>query len=83
MAKGGSGDILTGIVAAMLAQYPVDAGTAVEAAVFLHGLAADFAAHAMDEHTVLATDTVTHLSDACQYRVQDEDGLTWICGLRS
>jgi hydroxyethylthiazole kinase-like uncharacterized protein yjeF len=83
MAKGGSGDILTGIVAAMLAQYPVDAGTAVEAAVFLHGLAADFAAHAMDEHTVLATDTVTYLSDAFQYRVQNEDGLTWIYGLRS
>jgi len=83
MAKGGSGDILTGIVAAMLAQYPTDAGAAVEAAVFLHGLAADFAAHAMDEHTVLATNTVTHLSDAFRYRVRDEDGLTWICGLRS
>jgi hydroxyethylthiazole kinase-like uncharacterized protein yjeF len=83
MAKGGSGDILTGIVAAMLAQYPADTGAAVEAAVFLHGLAADFAARAVDEHTVLATDTVTHLSDAFRYRVQDEDGLTWICGLRN
>jgi NAD(P)H-hydrate epimerase len=82
MAKGGSGDILTGIVAAMLAQYPEDVGGAVEAAVYLHGLAADFAARAMDEHTVLATDTVTHLSDAFRYRVQDGDGLTWICGLR-
>ena len=49
---------------------------------YLHGLAADFAAHVMDEHTVLATDTVTHLSDAFRYRVTDEDGLTWICGLR-
>jgi NAD(P)H-hydrate epimerase len=82
MAKGGSGDILTGIVAAMLAQYPDDTARAVEAAVYLHGLAADFAAHAMDEHTVLATDTVAHLSDAFRYRVQDEDGLMWICGLR-
>ena len=82
MAKGGSGDILTGIVAAMLAQYPNDVAQAVEAAVYLHGLAADFAARAMDEHTVLATDTVTHLSDAFRYRVRDEDGLTWICGLR-
>ena len=61
MAKGGSGDILTGIVAAMLAQFPDDVARAVEAAVYLHGLAGDFAAHAMDEHTVLATDTVTHL----------------------
>jgi hydroxyethylthiazole kinase-like uncharacterized protein yjeF len=82
MAKGGSGDILTGIVAAMLAQFPDDVARAVEAAVYLHGLAADFAARAMDEHTVLATDTVTHMSDAFRYRVQDEDGLTWICGLR-
>ncbi len=83
MAKGGSGDILTGIVAAMLAQFPGDVARAVEAAVYLHGLAGDFAAHAMDEHTVLATDTVTHLSDAFRYRVTDEDGLTWICGLRA
>jgi ADP-dependent NAD(P)H-hydrate dehydratase / NAD(P)H-hydrate epimerase len=82
MAKGGSGDILTGIVAAMLAQFPNDVARAVETAVYLHGLAADFAAHAMDEHTVLATDTVTHLSDAFRYRVKDEDGLVWICGLR-
>jgi NAD(P)H-hydrate epimerase len=81
MAKGGSGDILTGIVAAMLAQFPEDVARAVEAAVYLHGLAADFAAHAMDEHTVLATDTVTHLSDAFRYRAKDVDGMTWICGL--
>jgi ADP-dependent NAD(P)H-hydrate dehydratase / NAD(P)H-hydrate epimerase len=81
MAKGGSGDILTGIVAGMLAQFPGDVARAVETAVYLHGLAGDFAARAMDEHTVLATDTVTHLSDAFRYRVTDEDGLTWICGL--
>jgi ADP-dependent NAD(P)H-hydrate dehydratase / NAD(P)H-hydrate epimerase len=82
MSKGGSGDILTGIVAGMLAQYSGDVKRAVETAVYLHGLAADFAANAMDEHTVLATDTVTHLTDAFRYRVTDEDGLTWICGLR-
>jgi len=81
MAKGGSGDILTGIVAALLAQFPQDVARAVEAAVALHGLAADFAAHAMDEHTVLATDTLAHLSDAFRYRAKDADGMTWICGL--
>jgi hydroxyethylthiazole kinase-like uncharacterized protein yjeF len=83
MAKGGSGDILTGIVAAMLAQFPHDVARAVETAVYLHGLAGDFAARAMDEHTVLATDTVTHLSDAFRYRVRDADGLVWIGGLRT
>jgi ADP-dependent NAD(P)H-hydrate dehydratase / NAD(P)H-hydrate epimerase len=88
MAKGGSGDILTGIVAAMLAQYarsgePDDVARAVEAAVYLHGLAADFAAIAQDEHAVLATDTLAHLSDAFRYRVKDADGFTWLCGLNN
>jgi hydroxyethylthiazole kinase-like uncharacterized protein yjeF len=90
MAKGGSGDILTGIVAAMLAQYaaakdthpkPEDVSKAVEAAVFLHGLAGDFAAVAQDEHTVLAMDTVNHLSSAFRSRVMDDEGLTWITGV--
>lgn len=91
MSKGGSGDILTGIVAAMLAQYAVEkdgsvpdparVAQAVEAAVFLHGLAGDFATLAQDEHTVLATDTVDHLADAFRARLADEDGLTWITGL--
>jgi NAD(P)H-hydrate epimerase len=80
MAKGGSGDILTGIVAAMLAQYKDSVAEAVEAAVFLHGLAGDFACLAQDEHTVLATDTVGHLWQAFRARVKDADGLTWIAG---
>ncbi len=88
MAKGGSGDILTGIVAAMLGQYGDDVAGAVEAAVYLHGLAADYAVHGgttsqgRDEHTLLATDTVAHLSEAFRHRVKDEDGLVWICGMR-
>src|ERR1035437_2117459 len=40
MAKGGSGDLLTGLIAGLLAQYPRDVARAVEAAVYLHGLAA-------------------------------------------
>lgn len=80
MAKGGSGDILTGIVAAMLAQYGESVAEAVEAAVYLHGLAGDFAAVEQDEHTVLATDTVRHLSPAFRARVTDADGFTWITG---
>jgi hydroxyethylthiazole kinase-like uncharacterized protein yjeF len=72
MAKGGSGDILTGIIAAMIAQY---------AAVYLHGLAADFAVRDEDEHTLLATDTVAHLSTAFRFRSKDEDGYVWIQGV--
>jgi NAD(P)H-hydrate repair Nnr-like enzyme with NAD(P)H-hydrate dehydratase domain len=80
MAKGGSGDILTGIVSAMLAQYPENVADAVEAAVFLHGLAGDFACLAQDEHTVLAMDTVGHLWEAFRARVKDEDGFDVDCG---
>lgn len=80
MAKGGSGDILTGIMSAMLAQYKDDVPRAVEAAVFLHGLAGDFACLEQDQHTVLATDTVDHLWEAFQAPLVDSSGLTWICG---
>ena len=81
MAKGGSGDILTGIVAAMLAQYPDRPAEAVEAAVYLHGLAADFALRGQDEHTLLATDTVGHLFRAFSFRARDEAGYVWLQGL--
>ena len=83
MAKGGSGDILTGIVAACVGQHPENVRDAVNAAVYLHGLAADFAAHRMDQHTVLATDTVAHLSDAFRYRTRDTAGAECICGVRA
>jgi NAD(P)H-hydrate epimerase len=82
LAKGGSGDILTGIIAAMLAQHPDDVASAVEAAVYLHGLAADLVAQEMDEKSVLATDVIAHLSRAFRYPVTDEDGLHWMCGVR-
>ncbi len=81
LAKGGSGDILTGIVAAMLAQFPDQVAEAVEAAVYLHGLAADLVAQTVDEKAVLATDVIDHLSAAFRYRNRDQDGLTWLCGI--
>ena len=37
MAKGGTGDILTGMIAGMVAQFPDQMATAVRAAVYLHG----------------------------------------------
>jgi hydroxyethylthiazole kinase-like uncharacterized protein yjeF len=82
LAKGGSGDLLTGMVAAMLAQHPEDVAEAVEAAVYLHGLASDLVAQTMDEKSVLATDVIAGLSEAFGYRTSDEDGLEWICGVR-
>jgi NAD(P)H-hydrate epimerase len=81
MAKGGSGDILTGIVAAMVAQHPDQIADAVNAAVYLHGLAADFAVVEQDEHTLLATDTIAHLWRAFHFRPHDPAGYLWLQGL--
>jgi ADP-dependent NAD(P)H-hydrate dehydratase / NAD(P)H-hydrate epimerase len=83
MAKGGSGDILTGIIAAILAQHPDQVAEAVNAAVYLHGLAADFALREFDEHTLLATDTVSHLSSAFRFRQNASGGYVWIQGIPS
>lgn len=80
-AKGGSGDLLTGIVAGLLAQFPHDPARAIEAAVFLHGLAADLTARRMDEHTVLATDTLRQLSRAFRYRSTHKNGYVWLQGM--
>jgi len=68
MAKGGSGDLLTGLVAGLLAQHPDHPGLAVDAAVYLHGLEADFAVQRMEEHTLLATDSLKDLSSAFHSR---------------
>jgi len=77
MAKGGSGDILTGIVAALLGQYKDSVAVAVEAAVWLHGAAADAAVADLEQHTLLATDTLAHLSQAFRAPVC-HDGYTWL-----
>jgi NAD(P)H-hydrate repair Nnr-like enzyme with NAD(P)H-hydrate dehydratase domain len=81
MAKGGSGDLLTGMVAGILAQYKDDPERAVEAAVFLHGLAADFAVREQNEHTLLATDSLPHLSRAFRFYSRTENGYVWLQGL--
>ena len=81
MAKGGSGDLLTGLVAGLVAQHPADAAAAVEAAVYLHGLAADMAVHQGDEHTLLATDSLQQLSRAFRFDSRGENGYVWLQGL--
>jgi hydroxyethylthiazole kinase-like uncharacterized protein yjeF len=81
LAKGGSGDMLTGLVAAVIAQYPEQLEEAVEAAVYLHGLAADFAVREQDEHTLLVTDVLANLWRAFRYRSRGKDGYVWWEGL--
>jgi NAD(P)H-hydrate epimerase len=64
MSKGGAGDILTGLVAGLVAQWPQEIALAVRAAVWLHGRAGELAADALTEQCVLATDLLTYLPQA-------------------
>ena len=61
MATGGSGDVLTGVIAALIAQgmEPFDAATL---GVYIHGLAGDAAADDLGEYSVMATDIIDHIS---------------------
>lgn len=64
MATGGSGDVLTGIIAGLLAQKTDDPLAATIAAVYLHGLAGDIAASQKGTRAMIASDIAAHLSDA-------------------
>ena len=86
MAKGGSGDMLTGVIAGMLAQFEGDVAHAVEAAVYLHGFAADLAVRDEDERTLLATDSLKYFSRAFRFRPLRfskgaRRGYVWLQGL--
>jgi NAD(P)H-hydrate epimerase len=61
MATGGTGDILTGMVAGMIAQHSTDVFAAVLAAVHLHGLAGDVMRERVGEHSLVATDLLLGL----------------------
>jgi NAD(P)H-hydrate epimerase len=63
MAKGGTGDILTGMVSALVGQFPDDSDRAIAAAVYLHSLAGEIAARHRTEQTVLATDLLQYLPE--------------------
>jgi hydroxyethylthiazole kinase-like uncharacterized protein yjeF len=64
MSTGGTGDILTGMVAAMIAQNPNDVFLAVAAAVHLHGLAGDVMRETLGEHSMVATDLLQGMPEA-------------------
>jgi hydroxyethylthiazole kinase-like uncharacterized protein yjeF len=64
MATGGTGDILTGLTAGLIAQSPDDVESAVLAAVWLHGRAGELAAAEMGEKSVIATDLLRYLPEA-------------------
>lgn len=86
MAKGGSGDLLTGMIAACVSQACSKGSTAsfeeaVRGAVYLHGLAADFAAAKLGEHSMVATDLLTFFGEAFMTAFAlATPGLAWIQG---
>ena len=70
MATGGTGDVLTGVMAAWLAQLEdVEAATAL--AVYLHGLAGDLAGAHVGETALVAGDVADHLGAAVRELARD------------
>jgi ADP-dependent NAD(P)H-hydrate dehydratase / NAD(P)H-hydrate epimerase len=63
MAKGGSGDVLTGMLTALVCQYK-DTVEAAILGVYLHGLAGDIAAKKYSEEAMIANDVVGSLGEA-------------------
>ena len=72
MATGGTGDVLTGVIAALLAQKlaPFEAA---QLGVFIHGLAGDIARDQNGEIGLIAGDLVDALPDAFVHAMPDPD----------
>ena len=63
MATAGSGDVLTGMLTALLAQGYLPAEAAI-LGTYLHGLAGDLAAKELSEEAMTASDIISHLPEA-------------------
>ena len=62
LATGGTGDVMTGIVGALINRHPVD--VALRLAAHLHGLAGDLAAESQGQTSLIATDVIRSLPKA-------------------
>ena len=69
MATGGTGDVLTGMIAAWLAQL-LDAEAACRLAVFLHGAAGDLAEANQGQVAMIATDLLDNLGGALKALIE-------------
>jgi NAD(P)H-hydrate epimerase len=73
MATGGTGDVLTGLIAGLLAQYgnrPIN--EVVAAAVYLHGLAGDLVEKELGQASLIAGDLIGALPRAYKLVMSDE-----------
>jgi ADP-dependent NAD(P)H-hydrate dehydratase / NAD(P)H-hydrate epimerase len=79
MAKAGSGDVLTGVLAGILAQHATASGNAADwdlaicLAVYLHGLAGDIAADKYGETSLMATDLIHAIPRAFAQLASERD----------
>ncbi len=64
MATGGSGDVLSGLIGALVGQRRSDSLGATIAGVYLHGLAGDLAARESGIRALVASDIAAHLGSA-------------------
>jgi len=64
MATGGTGDVLTGMIAGLVAQFPDQIEAALLAAVWLHGRAGELGAVKLGEKPLIATDLFHFLPEA-------------------
>ena len=72
LAKGGSGDVLTGLLAALTAQFETKDWTRTLAlGVYLHGKGAELATAATDESGLLATDVAAAIPNARRKLLQE------------
>ncbi len=78
LAKGGSGDVLCGVIAGLWAQYTVQGLTlenalhAATCAVYVHGLAGDLAAEKLSDYGVLSSDISNYIPVALRELLQEK-----------
>lgn len=73
LAKAGSGDVLTGMIAGLVAQglEPIEA---CKTAVYLHGLCGELASEKLTEYCVMASDLIEHIPNAIKF-MTDQNNL--------
>jgi ADP-dependent NAD(P)H-hydrate dehydratase / NAD(P)H-hydrate epimerase len=75
MGTGGAGDVLTGLIGGLLAQFPKQPEEAVAAAVYLHGLSGELGAGELGEKSLIATDLLRYLPRAIEQATEACAGL--------